>query len=110
MINLFSVFFASVQLDVVAGSTAAPLLSNITLACEMHGYFPPPPSPLPEIMWLRGSDPVDLSSGSYSVSTREGSALIQNGGETTLPSVISELEIFVQDESVYGTYLCRCPL
>ena len=84
----------------------ATMPENVTLACEIFGYFPPT---LPSIIWqFRGVD-IDLTSDLYSVSTHPGSTYIQNGGEITIPSVISKLTIFLQNSSTFGVYICQGP-
>lgn len=76
------------------------LLDNVTLACEIYGFFP---SDLPEITWLFDNQEVD----SGDVTVREGSRSIQNGGNDVIPSVISELMVYVDDSSSLGQYSCQ---
>ena len=90
-----------------SGYTVMAFLSeNVTLACEIFGYFP---RTLPTITWQFRSEDIDFASGLYSMSTRPGSAYIQNGGESAIPSVINELTISLQSSSMFGIYTCQGP-
>ena len=90
---------------VADASVIAELLDNVTVACEIYGYFPPE---LPEIVWrfvaTGGGDFIDLSD---QATLLEGSRFIQNGGESPIPSVISELTISSISNSDGGTYTCH---
>ena len=89
---------------VADASVTAELLDNVTMACEIYGYFPPE---LPEIVWrfvAAGEDSIDLSDQATSL---EGSRFIQNGGESPIPSVISELTISNISNSDGGAYTCH---
>ena len=69
-----------------------------------YGYFPPE---LPEIVWrliAAGEDSIDLSD---QATLLEGSRFIQNGGESPIPSVISELTISNISNSDEGAYTCH---
>ena len=90
-------------MPVTDASVTAELLDNVTMACEIYGYFPPE---LPEIVWrfvAAGEDSIDLSD---QATLLEGSRFIQNG-ESPIPSVISELTIFNISNSDEGTYTCH---
>ena len=51
-------------------------------------------------MTILGNEPL------YSISTRDGSKEIQNGGSSPRASYVSSLIINVADNSVGGIYLC----
>ena len=91
-------------MPVADASVTAELLDYVTMACEIYGYFPPE---LPEIVWrfvAAGEDSIDLSD---QATLLEGSRFIQNGGESPIPSVISELTISNISNSDEGTYTCH---
>ena len=92
-------------MPVTDASVTSELLDNVTMACEIYGYFPPE---LPEIVWrfvaASGGDFTDLSN---QATLLEGSRFIQNGGESPIPSVISELTISNISNSDGGTYTCH---
>ena len=76
-----------------------PLLDNVTMACEISGYFPPGQ---PQITWT--FDNTDITDN---IVTRDGSGFIQNGEEDVIASIVSELSIFIEDSSYFGPYVCQ---
>lgn len=86
--------------------TEAEFNSEVTLSCEIYGYFAPE---LPEIVWIRSEDVIgpDNQNSYYSISTREGNRFIQNGGSEFRASVISTLSFTFRDNSTYGIYFCQ---
>ena len=92
------------ELEALVESTIeVSLLENVTLACEMYGYFTPN---LPEIIWLFEGQELVMDT-SYSVTTKEGDRTIQNGGNDVISSVISELIVHVDDSVLLGQYSCQ---
>ena len=85
-------------------TVTADILDSVTLSCEMYGYFP---EDLPEFRWTVNAWPIDSSHPHYNISTSRGTRLIQNGGNISIPSVISTLSIFVASECMFGMYLCQ---
>lgn len=74
------------------------------MACEISGYFPPGQ---PEITWMFDDIEITGNTDSFNISTRPGSGFIQNGGENVIPSIISELSVFIEDSSYFSTYVCQ---
>ena len=69
------------------------------LVCEMYGYL------RGEIVWLKNGQQV-LSGGRYSITVRAGSREGQNGGESSVSSVVSQLTIQQVEEGDEGIYTC----
>ena len=75
---------------------------SATLSCELYGYLP---EQLPTIVWtFDGNQLTDDSV--FTITTQDGSRMIQNGGNTPRPSVRSILTIDRPDISHEGTYTC----
>ena len=73
-----------------------------TLSCELYGYHP---ELLPTTVWNFGGD--NLTNDSiYTITTKDGSHMIQNGGNTPRPSVRSVLTINRPNTTHMGTYFC----
>ena len=70
------------------------------LVCEMYGYL------RGEIEWLKNGQQVQLGVR-YSISVRPGNREGQNGGESSVSSVVSQLTIQQVEEGDEGTYTCR---
>ena len=73
---------------------------NSILNCEMYGYL------RGEIEWLKNGQQVQ-SGGRYSITVRAGSREGQNGGESSVSSVVSQLTIQQVEEGDEGVYTCR---
>ena len=86
------------------GTVRANVLDTVTLSCEMFGYFP---EDLPEFEWRIGNVNIDSTKPLYNISTSKGTRLIQNGGNVSIPSVISTLSVFIANESMFGSYICQ---
>lgn len=50
---------------------------------------------------------MELTTDAYDIVTRPGSSFIQNGGEDVRPGVISELNILIEDATMFGVYDCQ---
>ena len=73
-----------------------------TLDCELYGYLP---EQLPTIVWtFDGNQLTDDSV--FTITTEDGSHMIQNGGNTPRPSVRSILTINRPNMTHIGTYTC----
>ena len=73
---------------------------NSILLCEMYGYL------RGEIEWLKNGQQVQ-SGGRYSITVRTGSREGQDGGESSVSSVVSQLTIQRVEEGDEGIYTCR---
>ena len=73
-----------------------------TLSCELYGYHP---EQLPTTVWNFGGDNLTNDSV-YTITTEDGSRMIQNGGNTPRPSVRSVLTINRPNTTHMGTYFC----
>ena len=80
--------------------------SSVTLSCEIYGYLPS--GSQRQINWQRRNGGSISSSNPpyYTLSTRNGSRQIQNGGISPIPSLVSSLTIYVMDTSVADMYIC----
>ena len=76
--------------------------SSATLSCELYGYLP---EQLPPIVWTFGGDQLTDDSV-FTITTEDGSRMIQNGGTTPWPSVRSLLTINHPNTTHEGTYIC----
>ena len=76
--------------------------SSATLNCELYGYLPEEP---PTIVWNFGSDQLTDDSV-FTITTQDGSRMIQNGGTTSQPSVRSLLTINRPNTTHQGNYSC----
>ena len=75
---------------------------SATLSCELYGYLP---EQLPTIVWtFDGNQLTDDSV--FTITTEDGSHMIQNGGNTPQPSVRSVLTINRPRTTHEGTYVC----
>ena len=78
---------------------------SATLSCELYGYLP---KQLPTIVWtFDGNQLTDDSV--FTITTedgQDGSRMIQNGGNTSRPSVKSILTINRPNISHIGDYTC----
>ena len=82
--------------------------SSVTLSCEVYGYLPS--GSQRQINWRRmNGGSISNSNPPYTLSTRNGSRQIQNGGISPIPSLVSSLTIDVMDESVADMYTCSGP-
>ena len=73
-----------------------------TLSCELYGYLP---EQLPTIVWTFDSNQLTDDSV-FTITTKDGSHMIQNGGNTPRPSVRSVLTINRPNISHIGAYTC----
>ena len=90
------------MLQLVTSTELAVVLDNVTLECELYGYF----DTVPPITWNFGDLSIPLDNPTYTITTRDGDKFIQDGGETIRPSVISTLSFLAEDESLSGRYVC----
>ena len=82
--------------------------SSVALSCEVYGYLPS--GSQRQINWQRMiGGAISSSSPPYTLSTRNGSRQIQNGGISPIPSLVSSLTIDVIDTSVADMYTCSGP-
>ena len=82
--------------------------SSVTLSCEVYGYLPS--GSQRQINWRRtNGGSISSSSPPYTLSTRNGSRQIQNGGILPISSLVSSLTIDVMDTSVADMYTCSGP-
>ena len=72
---------------------------NAMLSCEMYGYL------TEGIVWMKDGQLVQ-SGEKYTIITRPGNRLGQDGGEMTTNSVISELTVLQLGQQDNGTYIC----
>ena len=75
------------------------ILQNGVLRCEMYGYL------RGEIEWLKDGQQVQ-SVGRYSITVSAGSREGQDGGESSVSSVVSQLTIQQVEQGDEGTYTC----
>ena len=104
---LLSVFTLSAvyYLSVATINTTAKQISvregeAVRVSCEMYGYL------RGEILWLKDGQQVQLSGVRYSITVRAGSREGQNGGESSVSSVVSQLTIQQVEQRDEGTYTC----
>lgn len=76
--------------------------SSTTLSCELYGYIT---ENSPTILWNFGGDGLRNDSV-FTITTEEGSHMIQNGGDTPQPSVRSILTIDLPNKTHEGAYFC----
>ena len=72
----------------------------VSVSCEMYGYL------RGEIEWLKDGQQVQLSGVRYNIAVRAGSREGQNGGESSVSSVVSQLTIQQVEQGDEGTYTC----
>ena len=73
----------------------------VSVSCEMYGYL------RGEIVWLKDGQQVQ-SGGRYSITVSAGSREGQNGGESSVSSVVSQLTVQQVEQGDEGTYTCTC--
>ena len=84
------VFLAVEELLVPSPTTTVTIGDpSATLSCELYGYLTSQP---PTITWNFGSD-VLMNDSVFTITVQDGSHMIQNGGNTTQPSMRSVLTI-----------------
>ena len=71
----------------------------VIVSCEMYGYL------RGEIEWLKDGQQVQ-SGGRYSITVSAGSREGQDGGESSVSSVVSQLTIQQVEQGDEGTYTC----
>ena len=75
----------------------------VTLSCEIYGYL----SSSQDITWtLVNPDTVLSSDSTYTITTRDGNRLIQNGGLLPSPSFISDLTFTHNTSQPIQIYTC----
>ena len=87
---------------VSSSNTTVTTDSSTTLSCELYGYLP---EQLPPIVWTFGGNQLTDDSV-FTITTEDGSRMIQNGGNTPRPSVRSILTINRPNISHVGAYTC----
>ena len=76
---------------------------SVTLSCEIDGYL----SSSPDITWtLVNPDTVLSNDSTYTITTRDGNRLIQNGGLFPIPSFISDLTFTHNTSQPIQIYTC----
>jgi len=76
--------------------------SSANLSCELYGYLMGQP---PTITWNFGSD-VLMNDSVFTITVKDGSHMIQNGGDTPRPSMRSVLTIDHPSKTPEGSYIC----
>lgn len=74
---------------------------TVSLSCELYGYV----SGL-EITWQFENGTTITNESAYSITEDVGEYMIQNGGESPIPSVVSFLTIDSPTTSQTGKYTC----
>ena len=102
-VTLVTVFSLIVGMLVSSSNTTVTTNEpSATLSCELYGYLP---EQLPTIVWtFDGNQLTDDSV--FTITTEDGSHMIQNGGNTPQPSVRSVLTINRPNMTHEGTYFC----
>ena len=106
--RLFKMFTLVISVFLILGmlasssNTTVTTDSSATLSCELYGYLT---NSLPTIVWNFGSDQLTDDSV-FTITTEDGSRMIQNGGTTPRPSVRSLLTINRPMTTHEGTYIC----
>ena len=85
-----------------SSNTTVTTDSSNTLSCELYGYLT---NSLPTIVWTFGGDQLTDDSV-FTITTEDGSHMIQNGGNTPRLSVRSILTINRPRTTHEGTYVC----
>ena len=76
---------------------------SVTLSCEIYGYL----SSSSDITWtLVNPDTVLSSDSTYTITTRDGNRLIQNGGLFPISSFISDLTFTHNTSQLIQIYTC----
>ena len=83
-------------MTVIVGNSLA------TLCCELYGYLT---ENSPTILWSFGGDELRNDSV-FTITTEDGSHMIQNGGDSPRPSVRSILTIDFPNKTHEGAYFC----
>ena len=86
----------SLTVTVISGNSSA------TLSCELYGYLT---ENSPTILWNFGGDELGNDSV-FTITTEDGSHMIQNGGDSPEPSVRSILTIDFPNKTHEGAYFC----
>ena len=76
--------------------------SSATLSCELYGYLT---ENFPTVLWNFGGDELRNDSV-FTITTEDGSHMIQNGGDFPQPSVRSILTIDFPNKTHEGAYFC----
>ena len=75
---------------------------SVTLSCEIYGYL----SSSPDITWTLNPDIVLSNDSTYTITTRDGNRLIQNGELFPSPSFISDLTFTHNTSQLIQIYTC----
>ena len=73
----------------------------VSVSCEMYGYLL-----RGEIEWVKDGQQVQ-SGGRYNITVSAGSREGQDGGESSVSSVVSQLTIQQVEQRDEGTYTCK---
>ena len=85
-----------------SSNTTVTTDSSTTLSCELYGYLT---NSLPTIIWTFGGNQLTDDSV-FTITSEDGSHMIQNGGNTPRPSVRSILTINRPNMTHEGAYFC----
>ena len=101
-VTLVTVFSLILGMLALSSNTTVTTDSSTTLSCELYGYLT---NSLPTIVWtFDGNQLTDDSV--FTITTEDGSHMIQNGGNTPRSSVRSILTINCPKTTHEGTYIC----
>ena len=85
-----------------SSNTTVTTDSSTTLSCELYGYLP---EQFPPIVWTFGGNQLTDDSV-FTITTEDGSHMIQNRSNIPRPSVRSILTINRPRTTHEGTYVC----
>ena len=76
---------------------------NVTLSCEIYGYL----QSSFDIMWKENNVGIDNADPAYTTTIMQSDKLIQDGGQSPGPSIISQLNFTTTNMSLeQQTYSC----
>ena len=102
-VALVTVFSLIVGMLASSSNTTVTTDSSTTLSCELYGYLNN--NSIPTIIWtFDGNQLTDDSV--FTITTEDGNHTIQNGSNTSRPSVRSVLTINRPRTTHEGTYVC----
>ena len=97
------IFFILVRLEPSSlTATVTVGILSATVGCELYGYII---GNSPTILWNFGGNELKNDSV-FTITTEDGSHMIQNGGESPQPSVRSVLTINLPNKTHEGAYFC----
>ena len=100
IIDIYKLVLCTAAVEAAVNQVSLMVGQNGTLSCEMYGYL------RESIEWLKDGQQLQ-SGGRYSITVRNGSREGQNGGQSSVSSVVSQLTIQQVQEGDEGTYTCR---